>query len=465
MELTHISLFAGIAGIDIAAQWAGFRTILFVEIDPFCQKVLNKHWPDVPIIGDIRDVTKEAIANATSQRPHNQENKQELEGEGGNKLHLEQSRVNESTRIKKSIIPPITLITGGFPCQPVSQAGKRGGKEDDRWLWPEMLRVISEVRPTWVVAENVIGLLTMGFYDCLSDLESAGYETIPFVIPACGVNAPHRRDRIFIVARDTQGNGSSKIGSIRQGEDTNSGGVCQDVADSQGSRIGQELNKITDKLLSKDRTSQEFESSSGDGPNTYGQGLAVRESIRRNYEPKCSTAQRGDWWTTEPELGRVVDGLSSELDIARQIRNWCENEYSNNKKANSERSRLTGQMLRSVWKNRHLAKTSPQTYIREVCNSVSEVPLRDTQSRWFLGAWIEEDKGLCDMWKSFYSSPQQEAHDLQYKLLERAWEKKRNKAVASRVDRLKCLGNAVVPQQIYPILKVIADIEKSIKYS
>jgi len=351
MELTHISLFAGIGGIDIAAEWAGFKTIMMVENNAYCQKVLNKHWPNVPIIGDIKDATKEAIANATIQRPHNQENKQELEGEGCNQLYAQQPRATGTERSKTISIPAVTLITGGFPCQPVSQAGQRRGKEDDRWLWPQMLRVISEVRPAWVLAENVTGLLTMGFYDCLSDLESAGYETISFVIPACGVNAPHRRARIFIVGHskhDGYQNGYSETGR----EDTRGeqGGLCQlkgtgDVADTQGSRIGQELSGVAGKLLSKDRTSQEFESSGGNSPNTYEQGLAFRESIRGNYEPKCSAPQRSDWWAAEPKLGRVANGIPS------------------------------------------------------------------------------------------------------------------------RVDRLKCLGNAVVPQQIYPMLKAIAEIEKNIEYS
>jgi DNA (cytosine-5)-methyltransferase 1 len=93
----------------------------------------------------------------------------------------------------------ITLLTGGFPCQPVSVAGKRRGKEDDRWLWPEMLRVISEVRPTWIIAENVAGIVKLALDDCLSDLEGEGYEAEPYIIPACAVNAPHRRNRVWII--------------------------------------------------------------------------------------------------------------------------------------------------------------------------------------------------------------------------------------------------------------------------
>jgi DNA (cytosine-5)-methyltransferase 1 len=161
--MNHLSLFSGIGGIDLAAQWAGINTVCFCEINPFCQKVLNKHWPDVPIIGDIKDVTKE--------------------------------KVNILTKSST-----IDLITGGFPCQPVSKAGLRKGYSDDRWLWPEMLRVIREIKPTWVVGENVDGLINMAIENILLDLESSNYITQTFLIPACAVGATDIRYRVFIVA-------------------------------------------------------------------------------------------------------------------------------------------------------------------------------------------------------------------------------------------------------------------------
>lgn len=149
-----ISLFSGIGGLDLAAEWAGIETVLFCEKDPYCQKVLNKHWPYVPIVEDIRDVRGF----------------------------------------------PVDIVFGGYPCQPFSNAGKRRGTEDDRYLWPEMLRVIKECQPTWVVGENVAGHVSMGLDTVLLDMESAGYEVLPFVIPACAVNAPHIRKRTWVVA-------------------------------------------------------------------------------------------------------------------------------------------------------------------------------------------------------------------------------------------------------------------------
>ncbi len=351
MELTHISLFTGIGGIDIAAEWAGFETVLFVENNDHCQKVLKKHWPDVPIIGDIKDVTKEGImAYAESWESRQQEawNRRQDTSRGSEEKPLarntksnrgkevtgiSQRQDSDSRRvcgtdrrpsgsISKS---PITLISGGFPCQPVSQAGKRKGKEDDRWLWPEMLRVISAVRPTWVVAENVAGLLNMGFNDCVSDLESEGYEVQSFLIPACAVNAPHRRDRIFIVGnskRDGYQNGHQEArGEVGQGKQ---GGVCQsegtgDVADTKSNRMeGSQCTKQkgTQRIISY-RCSK-------DASNTKKQSQRESANQENTITGSRDTRQEpggGDWWAVEPELGRVAHGIPSRVDRLRCLGN------------------------------------------------------------------------------------------------------------------------------------------------
>jgi DNA (cytosine-5)-methyltransferase 1 len=157
--MRHLDLFSGIGGFALAAKWAGFETVQFVEIDPFCQKVLRKNFPGVPIHDDIKTF------KWTGASPF--------------------------------------ILTGGFPCQPFSCAGKRGGAEDGRFLWPEMLRVISQVRPTWIVGENVPGIINMELDRCVSDMEAEGYEVQPLIIPACAVNAPHRRDGVWIVGNAT----------------------------------------------------------------------------------------------------------------------------------------------------------------------------------------------------------------------------------------------------------------------
>lgn len=177
--MTHLDLFSGIGGFAYAADqvWDDVEHT-FVEFDPFCQQVLKKHWPESEIHGDIRQFTP----NSHDWRQTEQE----------------QQAAGDKQRSRG-----LDLLTGGFPCQPFSQAGVRRGTSDERYLWPEMLRVIRLSKPEWVIAENVNGLLTlqegMVFEQVCLDLESAGYEVQPFIIPAVAVNAPHRRARVWFV--------------------------------------------------------------------------------------------------------------------------------------------------------------------------------------------------------------------------------------------------------------------------
>ena len=161
--MNALSLFSGIGGLDLAAEWAGFKTVAFCECDPFCQKVLAKHWPGVKIYDDVRT-------------------------------------------IDTSELPRIELLHGGYPCQPFSTAGNRRGESDERHMWPHMLRIVRELNPRWVVGENVKGHITLGLDTVCDDLEGAGYKTRAFVLPACAVGTPHKRERVFIVAHsDSRG--------------------------------------------------------------------------------------------------------------------------------------------------------------------------------------------------------------------------------------------------------------------
>ena len=163
MPLTHLSLFSGIGGLDLAAEMAGIKTVGQCEWADYPTQILEKHWPDVPRWRDIRTLTAESFYERTGLRT-------------------------------------VDIVSGGFPCQPFSLTGKRKGKDDDRYLWPEMLRVIREIRPSWVIGENVPGIVNLALDTVLSDLEDEGYSAQAFIIPACGVDAPHKRERVCVLA-------------------------------------------------------------------------------------------------------------------------------------------------------------------------------------------------------------------------------------------------------------------------
>lgn len=156
-KLRGLSLFSGIGGLDLAFEWAGGEVSAFCEIEPYCQKVLRKHWPNVPLFEDIR----------------------ELRGVD---------------------VGIVDVIYGGFPCQPFSVAGRQKGQNDSRYLWPEFSRLVAEIRPRWIVAENVPGILRLAAEDVCRDLERQGYSVGIWDFEAACVSAKHRRERIFFVA-------------------------------------------------------------------------------------------------------------------------------------------------------------------------------------------------------------------------------------------------------------------------
>lgn len=190
---THIDLFSGIGGFALAARWAGFRTIAFCERDKYCQRVLKKHWPEVSIFGDITKLCRRTFD--CERREDDEVWCPRCDADFGG---CECIGADEFT---DRFPPPYHLLTGGFPCQPFSVAGKQRGKEDDRYLWPEMLRVISETNPSWVIGENVTELDGLGLDRCIDGLESLGYEVAPpLEIPAFAAGAYHQRFRIWLIA-------------------------------------------------------------------------------------------------------------------------------------------------------------------------------------------------------------------------------------------------------------------------
>ena len=325
-KLTHLSLFTGIGGIDLAAEAAGFETVAQCENADYPIKVLEKHWKNVPRFRDIRDLTKEEFINATGQEK-------------------------------------VTLISGGFPCQPFSAAGTRKGFSDVRYLWPEMARVIGELHPTWVLGENVAGFINVGLDKTIFDLEREGYNVQSFVYPACGVGAWHQRERTFIIGYDV-----SNTSCIRQHQQHKRCSPSECVFVRAG-------------ISTEEKPQRKCMESS-----TVGGGiLSNPDSIRRISV------------NTETGNNATVEGRSQPCIADNQAGTSGERQGSN-------QSRLGG-----------MADGIPKGMDGHLI-------------------WKEEPKDIP-----------------------RVTEYTKNRA-----HRLKVLGNAVCPQQVFPILKYIADIETGV---
>jgi len=339
--LKHLDLFSGIGGFALACQWAGIETIGFVEIDKYCQKGLRKHWPNVPIVEDIRDVKeiKEIVANCYStgqpdwDKEHRWQQAQSREGKHsigrcGIGTNIAGNRADNES--------PAILITAGFPCQPFSVAGKRQGERDDRYLWPETLAVIEAIKPKWVLLENVTGIINLALDTVLSDLEGAGYSYETLIIPACAVNAWHRRDRVWIVAH-SNGNGkgeryrSDTIGKdfeevcqwrdcqSAENQKPNIGKGCQNVAYANGDGFGRYTE--TKKIQSKWGAETTALSSSEDVADTHREGLqrVFNASGEQGQKPRdeqpfgCGGIPSSSQRAVESQLGMLANGLPSEL--------------------------------------------------------------------------------------------------------------------------------------------------------
>lgn len=251
-----LDLFSGIGGFSLAARWAGLDTVQFVEYDSYCQKVLNKNFPGVPIHGDIKT----------------------FKGQPGS----------------------ADIISGGFPCQPFSVAGQRRGAEDDRALWPEMFRIIKEVRPTWVVGENVTGIVNMELDNVLSDLEGEGYETQTFIIPACAVDAKHRRNRVWIVAHSDGVRRKRECGE----EQKRTAKYGENVSDTRRKPTGTEKSRGNGK-------------ESCDNVTRCGEVVADTESVHAQGQHDGQgkgESGRGCRWPIEPNLGQVANGIPQRVD-------------------------------------------------------------------------------------------------------------------------------------------------------
>lgn len=268
--MRHLDLFSGIGGFALAAKWMGWETVQFVEIDSFCQKVLQKNFPNVPIHGDIKTF------NGTP------------------------------------LMGTIDILTGGFPCQPFSTAGKRKGNEDDRYLWPEMLRVIGEIQPSFIVGENVYGLVNWSgglvFEEVQASLEDKGYQVAPVILPACAKGAPHRRDRIWFIANAISGSERPS----RKGDRTKS---HRSGNNSQPKERGEQ----TEQHIGRNYVLW-------NAPNTKSQGFKSRGLCIRNEtaiaEPDYDIGKH-DWgsFPTQSHICGRDDGIPNRVDRIKSLGN------------------------------------------------------------------------------------------------------------------------------------------------
>jgi len=269
MAMRLLDLFSGIGGFSYAAEKliGGYETVAFCEMDDFCQKVLKKHWPQVPIFDDVRTI--------------------------------------DATRLGD-----IDICTFGFPCQPVSQAGVQKGESDDRWLWDEIIRILQVSKPKYIIAENVKGLISIEdgllIEKCLSDLEAEGYEVQPIIIPACAKNAPHRRDRVWIIGQNVDDSNDStdraKRGKTREKNSL------------------QKEYRQTGFSWFSDRTSDDSEPMANSFNKRLQGGLLGRKNKERQDKQRhirCSSSIYGQpkerAETVVGKMGDMADGISTGL--------------------------------------------------------------------------------------------------------------------------------------------------------
>lgn len=298
MSYTHLSLFSGIGGLDLAAEQAGFTTVGQCEFADYPTKVLEKHWPDVARWRDIRDLTGEDFYARTGLRT-------------------------------------VDVISGGFPCQPFSVAGKQKGKDDDRYLWPEMLRVIRELAPRCVVGENVPGIIRIAAGQVVKDLEQAGYHVVVFNFEAAAVGALHRRERVaFVGYRNTdsvENSGGGRCSKQRvlskltgRAESVR---ASETVAYAGNERLqGREQHGEHPTVAGRGEkrisgTAAECGGESGAFCDTAIQRLQDRTGKPLGGPEKEQQSKRSNWWAVEPDVGRVAHGVPDRVDRLKCLGN------------------------------------------------------------------------------------------------------------------------------------------------
>jgi DNA (cytosine-5)-methyltransferase 1 len=385
-----LDICSGIGGFSLGLEaTGGFDTVAFCEFDDFCCKVLNKHWPNVPIYKDLKEIG------------------------------------NDPARI----IQEFNLICGGIPCQPFSLAGKQKGKEDDRHLWPYMYAIVKSKKPTWVIVENVGGFVNVALDDVCLDLETQGYATQSFIIPACSVEAPHRRDRIWILGKYTsefekplvdtdkvrleQHNSAQK--EIIRGSETSTTTTSNDVANSKELEDHEHDNG--------ERTQQDREHRVSQQPGGEGSLGGTEDVADSKLVSSDSISDSGSNTKTESEQGQKTGNLdrsSGRQDVAYSNSEGLEGseEAGDTQKSREEREQLASGQDSS------LSKWNTKPGVGGVADGIP------TRLDGHLG--FEREPNIPRV----------------------------ATGIPDRVNRLKALGNSIVPQIVYNIGLAILEEEK-----
>ena len=322
MKLRHFDVCSGIGGFALGFRWAALsEPVAFCEIDEYCQKVLAKNFPNIPIHKDLKELVNEEA------KP-------------------------ESTRT----IPDHDILTSGYPCQPFSVAGKRRGEEDPRNIWPYVYEIVKRKHPTWCVFENVYGHVAMGLDKVLNEMEMEGYTTQTFIVPACSLDAPHLRNRLWIVAhsdceldieQNTRGYGEEKEiprehrtedNPTRESSRTSSTRKSRDgyVADTPSTGLERQSEHSPSISCSGEKRSESRSETSRENAmaDTQCMGREPRSEEREEFTGEESHGESDhrssngseeerarNWWQFEPNVGRVAYGVSSRVDRLRGLGN------------------------------------------------------------------------------------------------------------------------------------------------
>jgi DNA (cytosine-5)-methyltransferase 1 len=298
--MSHVDLCSGIGGFALGFEWAGLsKPVLFCDIEPWSRKILAKHWPDVPIVEDVKELASDPVR----------------------------------------LVPDCDILTAGYPCQPFSVAGLQRGAEDDRHIWPEIFAIVQAKRPAWCVFENVSGHISLGLNQVLSDLEDkAGYAVQTFCIGAVALNAPHRRQRIFVIAHtDSEGEPDGTKHEQRLERANNVGNCdssqcCWDIeATEQGGRqqeLAARRKNVADTNGEGLQGHLKQQTKPADTFVGCGENVADTNSTRcqeqwwgQPAQSQHEAAKCGDWWSVEPPVGRVANGIPRRVDRLKGLGN------------------------------------------------------------------------------------------------------------------------------------------------